>query len=375
MKTLKYLALLILILPFLFSCEDTSTELRTVATPVISPAGGTYTAAQNVTITCETDAAVIRYTTDGTAPDENSTLYSTPITVNANVTIKAFAYKVGWNDSNVATATFMIYDNMVEIPAGTFTMGRTASSGLTEYADELPTHQVTLNRFYMGKYEVTQAEWLAVMGSNPSHFTGDNTRPVEMVNWYSTLVYCNKKSINEGLTPVYTINGSTNPDNWGSVPTTDNATWNAASANLSANGYRLPTEAEWEYAARGATNTPDYIYAGGNTLNTVSWNPTNAGGTTKPVGGKAANGLGLFDMSGNVQEWCWDWYGSTYYNSSPANNPTGPATGTVRVIRGGSWDKPATIHRVACRNWGTPNKGEAKVINNELGFRVVRTAD
>lgn len=234
--------------------------------------------------------------------------------------------------------------NFVLINGGTFSMGRTTGSG---DADELPIHQVTLSPYYISKYEVTQSEWLDIMGTNPSYYPGDLQRPVEMTNWYMALVYCNKMSIHDGLTPVYTVSGSTNPDSWGSIPTTSSATWNAAICNWSANGYRLPTEAEWEYAARGATTTPDYIYSGSNDLGSVGWYESNSGSVTHPVGTKSANGAGLFDMSGNDWEWCWDWYGS--YGSSAIENPYGPSSGTYKVLRSGCWANPSSQCRISER--------------------------
>jgi len=342
------------------------------ATPVITPASGTYTTAQNISIATTTANAVIKYTLDGTDPSANNGLtYTTPFILQTDATIKAIAMKVQMDPSVIATNTYHIYNNMVNVPAGTFTMGRTTGTG---YADEIPTHTVNLTAFYMGKYEVTQAEWFQVMGTNPSGFTGDNNRPVEKVSFYAILAYCNKRSLNEGLEPVYTINGSQNPSSWGAIPTTNNATWNNATMNMAANGYRLPTEAEWEYAARGGSNNPDYLYSGADVIGNVAWYTSNSGSTTHAVGGKTANGLGIYDMSGNVQEWVWDWYSATYYASSTANNPTGPATGTIHTIRGGSWNHAASDCRVAFRNWGSPEKGSPKVINNELGFRVVRKA-
>lgn len=376
MKSIKYLALLLLIVPFIFSCSDNTTETTTVATPVISPNGGTFMAAQTVTITCSTLDAYICYTLDGTEPDSLDTVYSAPLTVSSNKTIKAKAYKAGWNHSLTATADFVIYDQMEFVQGGTFTMGRTIGTG---FADELPTHPVTVGSFYIGKHEVKQSEWYAIMGNNPSTFTGNNDRPVEEVNFYSVLVYCNKRSIAEGLSPVYSISGSTNPNTWGTIPTTNNATWNAATCNWTANGYRLPTEAEWEYAARGGTNNPDFLYSGSDTIGLVAWYDANASNTTHPVEQKSDNAFGLFDMSGNVQEWVWDWYGENYYSTlsttTATNNPTGPATGTVHVMRGGSWNRPAADSRVAFRNWGSPEKGDTKVANSALGFRVVRLAD
>lgn len=373
MKSLRFLLLLIIALPLLFSC-DPITEVDTVETPVISPNGGLYTSSQNVTITCGTDGATIKYTTDGTEPDSSATAmtYTDPIVVNTNKTIKAIAIKDDWNDSDIATAVFTVYDKMVSIPAGTFTMGRTTGTG---DPDELPAHSVNISKaFYIGKYEVTQAEWAAVMGSTPSNFAGDN-RPVEQINFYSTLVYCNKRSIAEGLTPVYTISGSTNPTVWGAIPTTNTASWNAAICNWNANGYRLPSEAEWEYAARNASNTPDYLYSGSDTIGDVAWYETNSNAMTHDVGLKNPTVKGTYDMTGNVQEWVWDWFSLDYYATSPSIDPYGPATGTVHVMRGGSWDQNASQCRIAFRNWGSPEKGEDRVSNSRLGFRVVRTAE
>jgi formylglycine-generating enzyme len=180
--------------------------------------------------------------------------------------------------------------------------------------------------------------------------------------------------------PAYSISGSTDPDDWGAIPTTNSAAWNAVTCNLNATGYRLPTEAEWEYAARGAVNTPDYLYSGSNTPGDVAWYGANSGNMTHEVGGKAANALGIYDMSGNVQEWVWDWYGA--YSSAAQTNPTGPASNVDnrRVVRGGSWNSASnytvgmTDIRIPFRNWGTPEKGDDKVTNDKLGFRVVRKA-
>lgn len=342
---------------------------QTVATPQFNPPGGTYSAPQSVVISCPTLNAIIHYTTDGSEPTNTSPIYTNPISVSQNTSIKAKAYRSGWFDSQVASADYIInftLGQMIHVPGGTFTMGRTTGSG---DADELPTHTVTLTSFTIGKYEVTQLEWLTVMGSNPSYYTGDLYRPVETVSWYAALVYCNKRSILEGLTPVYTINGSTNPDNWGSIPITLNADWNAAQCNWSASGYRLPTEAEWEYAARGTTNNPDFLYAGSNTAIDVAWFLINSGSITHIVGHLMPNGIGTNDMSGNVNEWCWDWYDSAYYNVSPPINPTGPDTGSWRINRGGDFDDhSASLCRVARRIGNTP-----WFATYNQGLRVVRS--
>ena len=256
--------------------------------------------------------------------------------------------------------------NFIYVPGGTFTMGRTSGSG---DPDELPTHSVTLNSFYIGKYEVTQAEYTEIMGSNPAHGYGvGNNYPVYFVSWYSMLKYCNLRSMGEGLTPCYTISGSTNPTDWGTVPTYSNANWDSVICNWSANGYRLPTEAEWEYAARGGTNTPDYLYSGSNDISEVAWYSLNSGGSTHPVGTKSPNGIGTYDMTGNVWAWCWDWHSISYYSSSPSSNPTGPASGSGRVRRGGGWLDSAYNCRLSDRDGEGPH-----TIRDVNGFRLCRS--
>jgi formylglycine-generating enzyme required for sulfatase activity len=232
--------------------------------------------------------------------------------------------------------------------------------------NEQPVHEVTVSSFYMGKYEVTQAEWVAVMGSNPSWYQGNNLTafqkglseeergrlPVEYVSWYDAVDYCNALSDRDNLTRAYTINGT-------------DVTWNSG-----ANGYRLPTEAEWEYAARGGVNLETYEYSGSDTLGDVAWYWDNSESErTRPVGGKAANSLGLYDMSGNISEWCWDWY--TFYISSPGTDPSGPSSapsgGTFRVFRGGDWSCAAVGLGSVHRGYDTPSWWSGAV-----GFRLVR---
>jgi formylglycine-generating enzyme required for sulfatase activity len=242
---------------------------------------------------------------------------------------------------------------MVKIPGGTFTMGSPANE--PERFDDEVRHQVTVSTFYMGKYEVTQKEWREVMGNNPSRFQGDNL-PVEQVSWYEAVEYCNKRSQREGLTPAYTIHG-------------ENVRW-----NRNANGYRLPTEAEWEYACRAGTIGP---FNTGNNISTSQANydgnypyNNNAKGAnrrkTVEVGSFAANAWGLYDMHGNVYELCWDWYGN--YSSGTQTNPAGASTGSYRVIRGGSWYNSARVVRASSRDNGTSSYRD-----NHLGFRLVRS--
>jgi formylglycine-generating enzyme required for sulfatase activity len=232
--------------------------------------------------------------------------------------------------------------NMVLVEGGTFQMGNANGDN-----DEKPVHTVTVKSFYMGKYEVTQKEWTAVMGNNPSNFKGDNL-PVEQVSWNEAVEYCNKLSLKEGLVPAYRGSG------------------NNITCDFSATGYRLPTEAEWESAAKGGNK--DYIsyeYSGGNSIDGVAWHGGNSGNRTHPVGTKQANSLGLYDMSGNVWEWCWDWFGS--YSGGSQTDPLGASSGTNRVLRGGSWLDDAASVRSAYRGFNTPSGR-----GGDLGFRLVR---
>jgi len=236
---------------------------------------------------------------------------------------------------------------------------------------------VTVSAFYMGRFPVTQGEWYDVMGTNPSNFhsghsaivaAGVNWRnlPVETVSWYYALVFSNRLSIMRGLSPAYSIGGSTNPDDWGPVPTTSNATWNAVTVVPGSTGYRLPTEAQWEFAARGGNGSPgNFTFSGSNNAAEVAWHNANSGNRTHEVGTLMPNALGLYDMSGNVFEWVWDWLGT--YPSMAQTNPTGPAAGVNRVGRGGSWDVPPAIARSAYRGIFIP--GLRGIL---LGFRVVR---
>ena len=204
---------------------------------------------------------------------------------------------------------------MVYVPGGTFTMGATSEQGSDAWDWEKPTHNVTLSGYHIGQTEVTQALWKAVMGSNPSYFKGDS-RPVENVSW------------NDCQTFISRLNAKTGKQ------------------------FRLPTEAEWEYAARGG-HSGGSKYAGSDNISNVAWYDDNSGGETHNVATKSPNGLGIYDMSGNVWEWCQDWYGD--YSSSSQTNPKGPSSGDNRVPRGGSWLTNVWYCRVSNRNFYTPS--------------------
>ena len=270
--------------------------------------------------------------------------------------------------------------DMVYIPAGSFSMGDSFGEGMS---GESPVHSVYISGFYMGKTEVTKAQWDEVYSwavTNGYSFTNAgsgkaSSHPVQMVSWYDTVKWCNARSEKEGLTPCYTVGGNVYRSGQ-----------SAPDCNWSAGGYRLPTEAEWEKAARGGLSgkrfpwgdtiqhtmanyysTTNFTY---DTSTTHGCHPTYAtggGSYTSPSGSFAANGYGLYDMTGNVWEWCWDWYGDTYYATSSSSNPHGASSGSSRVWRGGGWNYDADFCRTAYREFIDPDRA-----GFTLGFRVVR---
>ena len=195
--------------------------------------------------------------------------------------------------------------------------------------NEQPVHTVIVPDFYIGRYEVTQNQWQAVMGSNPSDFKGDN-RPVEQVSWNDVQLFLDKLE------------------------------------EMTGQDYRLPTEAEWEFAASGGNKSRGYKFAGSNSVSSVAWYAMNSDYKSHPVGRKIPNELGIYDMSGNVWEWCSDWYDSDYYRNSPKKNPKGPDNGKYRVFRGGSWFRNAVHSRSAARSHYSPGSG-----SGDIGFRLV----
>ena len=228
-------------------------------------------------------------------------------------TVKRVATKASYSNGTL-TVNGIKY-NMVWVEGGTFRMGATSEQGSDAFGDEKPVHSVTLSSFYIGKTEVTQALWKAVMGSNPSDFRGDNL-PVECVSWNDCQAFIRKLNA------------------------------------LTGQNFRLPTEAEWEFACRGGNNSRGYKYSGSNYIDNVAWYLENSGDKTHLVATKSPNELGIYDMSGNVDEWCSDWRGG--YTSGAQTNPKGPYDGSNRVCRGGSWLNNVRFCRSSNRYYNDP---------------------
>jgi formylglycine-generating enzyme required for sulfatase activity len=235
---------------------------------------------------------------------------------------------------------------MVLVPGGEFVMGDDGAE-----QDERPAHKVRVGAFYMDKYEVTQKSYEALMGANPSKYKQPE-RPVEQVSWFNAAKYCNMRSLREGLTPCYDLQ--------------------SVRCDFSADGYRLPTEAEWEYACRAGTTSAYSFGSNAADLAAYAWFKKDSQNTTHPVGQKRPNPWGLYDMYGNVAEWCYDVYDEGYYQHQAGESPTGPASGEERVLRGGSWAVAADACRSSARFSDAPGFADVCFGYDAYGFRCVR---
>ena len=293
------------------------------------------TFACGVVLVCGVSMTAPQRVSSGIYGDVNGDGVVDVLDVNEVINVVLGKYQGGTPEPRTYTVNGVTF-KMVTVDGGTFTMGA-SDDDMEALTSERPAHQVTLSRFAIGETEVTQALWQAVMGNNPSKFTGDDQRPVECVSWNDCQVFITK--LNE----------------------------------LTGANFRLPTEAEWEYAARGGNKSKGYKYAGSNTVGDVAWYldniPSQIEGTPgcnpQTVATKLPNELGLYDMSGNVDEWCQDWYAK--YSSEAQTNPTGPETGSDRVYRGGNWQYVAHGCRVSRRNIYNPTYD-----NNYLGLRLAQ---
>ena len=342
----------------------TADKSITVTPAIVLVTGITITPSGNVSVEAGKTATLSATVSPSNATNKNvtwSSLHTGIATVNSQTglvtganagtaTIRATAAdgsgKTAEKSITVTKPQSAIEPEMIFVQGGTFQMGCTSEQGSDCNVSETPVHSVTLGSFYIGKHVITRVQWQAITGNNPSWFKGDNL-PVEQVSWNDIV----------GTSGNYTtLNGIRYYEN-GFI-----YKLNAATGKK----YRLPTEAEWEYAARGGSQSRGYKYSGSNTIGNVAWYKDNSGNTTHAVGTKQANELGIYDMSGNVWEWCQDWYDSSYYSNSPPNNPAGPSSGSSRVIRGGSWySYGARTCCVSNRNARSPGYSFY-----DIGFRV-----
>ncbi len=353
-KTILKIIITCFIFLIVLSCSDDNsspTGPKIVANPTFSVNGGSFANEFFLEVNCDTEGAIIRFTINGTDPTNESNVFDSPMKISTTRDIKIKGFKDGYTSSEVIRETYVLFQKeMIYVPGGTFMMGDTRGEG-TEF--ELPIHEVTLSAFYISNYELTQLEYESVMDINPSDTSYVNPfYPANNMSWVDAIVFCNRLSEREGLNQCY----HEISNHWG--------------CDLTANGYRLPTEAEWEYAARGGTNIPDFLYSGSDDFTEVAWtsnwaNKVDSG--LHVVGAKKPNSLGIYDMSGNVREMCNDY--STNYPDFPVTNPIGGSFGR-KINRGGRNELTEYNARVTSRASYEEDQGY-----NMIGFRLVRSGE
>lgn len=374
LKSFTACTLSVLLAIIAMSCNERLVYLEeskfVIDPPTLDPPAAIFTTDQTVRLKTDDPDALIRYTLDGSKPDENSILYADSLYLTDSVHIRAITVKEGYNNSRVTDGFYSL---------SSFEMVFAEGSALDLIIGELT---IVLSDFFIGKYEVTQAEFAAVMGFNPSDFQGKPEHPVERVSWFDAIEFCNRLSIAEGLTPCYSYGSyGTNPDDW---PHNWNLTYRNSrrvSCDFKADGYRLPTYIEWFYAASGGkpalqqgtffneygvlkTNQGigDYAWYSGNSH-------TGEGRSTQPVGMKKPNEMGLHDMMGNVENWCWDGSEGMYIDQMKGTitDPAFDSGSDYRIFAGGNWASPAS--RLSLYSvWAVV----PDMTSNQIGFRIAR---
>jgi len=336
-----------------------------VENPIISLKEGIYYTEQEVSIYTPTMGADIYFTLNGAEPIEHPVLlYENPFILPGSfldmIIVKAKAYRENWVPSETVTNRYEFRTSqIVFVQGGTFSISN--------------HYTVSLSNFYISNFPISQEQWTFIMEGNPngidiypSYFVDQIKNPVETVTWYEAIIYCNRRSIREGLNPVYSKEGSTNSDTWGTPPTYLSNNWDSIEMDMTKNGYRLPTEMEWLFAAKGGNLSLRFTYAGSFNIDEVAWYNENSSQSTQQVGLKKTNELGIYDMSGNVWEWCWDWE-SPDFPDGVVFNPTGPANGEYRIQKGGSWWHDEFRCEIVYRGRAQPNY---KYYTS--GFRIVK---
>ncbi len=320
----------------------------------ISETGGTEIIAKGVCWSTTPEPTILGFATDEGNNPSNDTSTITGLTANTTYHVRAYATNskgTGYgNELELFTPENIFPGVKVAVAGGTFTMGSPNGTGSP---DEQPEHSVTLGDFSISKYEITNAQYATFMNDIGANMNGS----------FSGVEYLD---MDEPVIQISHTGGQFVVDAGKENNPVIEVSWFGAKAYAEHYGGRLPTEAEWEFAAKGGNSSSGYTYSGSNTIDDVAWYITNSGGTTHPVGPKSANELGLYDMTGNVWEWTNDWYDSNYYSSSPSNNPQGPDSSIGRVYRGGGWNNNANFCRVAFRALNNP-----AISNDTNGVRPV----